>query len=223
MRRAVFLDRDGTLIRNHHYGCDPDAIELLEGVVEGLGLLKRAGYVLIVATNQSGVARGYFTEEQLAEMHRRLDQLLARQGAGIDGIYYCPHHPEGVVEAYAIECDCRKPRPGMVVRACSDLGISPEGSWFIGDILDDVEAGNRAGCRSVLVDVGSEGKPETPERVPDYVATDFLDAVHHVLMNTSDDRLATRITARTRATAPPARRPARSPAWGQDVEEVRGG
>lgn len=184
MRRAVFLDRDGTLIRNHHYGCDPDAIELLEGVVEGLGLLKRAGYVLIVATNQSGVARGHFTEEQLAEMHRRLGQLLTQQGAGIDGIYYCPHHPEGVVEEYSIECDCRKPRPGMVIRACSDLSVAPEGSWFIGDTLDDVEAGNRAGCRSVLVDVGTEGEPETPERVPDYVAADFLDAVRHVLRNT---------------------------------------
>ncbi len=181
MRRAIFLDRDGTLIRNHHYGCDPDCIELLEGVPEGLRLLRSEGFLLVVVTNQSGVARGYFTEARLQAMHRRLARLLARRGAGVDGFYYCPHHPRGVVPAYSTACDCRKPSPGMILRACADMGVDPAASWLIGDILDDVEAGKRAGCRSILLDVGTEGEPELPERVPDYVAVSFLDAVQHIL------------------------------------------
>jgi D,D-heptose 1,7-bisphosphate phosphatase len=184
--RAVFLDRDGTLIRNHHYGCDPDSIELLEGVPDGLKLLKLAGYSLVVVTNQSGVARGYFTEEQLLGMHRRLGEILEREGAGIDAFYYCPHHVEGVVPRYSHACDCRKPAPGMVLRACAEQGIDPRRSWVIGDILDDVEAGKRAGCSAVLLDVGTEGVPDDPEREPDYVAQGFLDAVYHIL----DDRFA---------------------------------
>jgi len=181
MRRAVFLDRDGVLIRNVHYGCDPDAIQLLSGVPQGLRLLREQGYLLIVVTNQSGVARGYFTEGQLEAMHMRLGEMLMDVGAAIDGFYYCPHHPGGVVPAYTVICDCRKPRPGMILRACADFGIEVASSWLIGDILDDVEAGNRAGCRSILLDVGSESAPESPERMPEYVATDFLDAVHHLL------------------------------------------
>jgi len=181
MRRAVFLDRDGTLIRNHHYGCNPDRIQLLDGVVEGLRLLQGEGYLLIVVTNQSGIARGFFTEDQLEVMHRRMAELLRRRGVHLSAFYHCPHHPDGVVPAYSVACGCRKPRPGLVLRACSDFKIDPASSWFIGDILDDVEAGKRAGCRSILLDVGSEGEPECPERVPDYVASDFLDAVRHLL------------------------------------------
>lgn len=183
MRGAVFLDRDGTLIRNHHYGCDPDAIELLDGVIQGLKLLKEAGFRLVVVTNQSGIARGFFTEAQLQEMHSRLAGLLERQGVRIDAIYYCPHHPEGTVPHYSIVCDCRKPRPGMVERACTDLHIDPTSCWLIGDILDDVEAGKSVGCRAVLLDVGTEGVPESPVRTPDYVARDFLDAVGYILRN----------------------------------------
>ncbi len=180
-RKAVFLDRDGTLIRNHHYGCDPDRIVLLDGVPEGLSLLKRAGYRLLVVTNQSGVARGYFSEEQLSVMHRRLGQMLEEQGAAIDDFYYCPHHPEGVVPRYALECHCRKPAPGMVERGIAEFGIDAAASWLVGDILDDVEAGKRAGTRAILLDVGTEGEPDRSERTPDYVASNFLDAVLHIL------------------------------------------
>ncbi|HEX2988596.1 MAG TPA: HAD family hydrolase [Chloroflexota bacterium] len=179
--RAVFLDRDGTLIRNHHYGCDPDSIEFLDGVVDGLRLLKLAGYKLVVVTNQSGVARGYFTEECLLAMHRRLGELLEREGVSIDGFYYCPHHAEGVVPQYSHVCDCRKPEPGMVLRGCEELAIDPSHSWLIGDTLDDVEAGKRAGCQAILLDVGTEGPPESPERTPDYVAKGFREAVYHIL------------------------------------------
>lgn len=181
MRKAVFLDRDGTLIHNRHYGCDPDSIYLLDGVAEGLRLLKERGFLSIVVTNQSGVARGYFTEEQLDIFHRRLNELLYRRGASIAAFYYCPHHPDGTISRYSVQCNCRKPRPGMVLKACSDLGIDPSKSWLIGDILDDVEAGKRAGCRAILLDLGTEGEPEYPEREPEYVAKDFTDAVLYLL------------------------------------------
>jgi D-glycero-D-manno-heptose 1,7-bisphosphate phosphatase len=153
----------------------------LEGVPKGLRLLKRAGYYLVLVTNQSGIARGFFTEGQLAAMHRRLGAVLEEQGVGIDGWYYCPHHPDGVVPEYSVTCDCRKPRPGLVLRACSDLGLDPSASWMVGDILDDVETGKRAGTRAVLLDVGTEGEPDRPERTPDHVALGFLDAVRYIL------------------------------------------
>lgn len=181
MRKAVFLDRDGTLIRNHHYGCSPENIELLDGVVEGLRRLKDGGFLAIVVTNQSGIARGYFTEDSLAAMHRRLNEILHDQGAGVAAFYYCPHHPEGTVPRYARECSCRKPRPGMVLRACAEFGIAPARSWIIGDILDDVEAGKLAGCRAILLDLGTEGEAEYPERAPEYVARGFLEAVQYLL------------------------------------------
>ncbi|MGE5618066.1 MAG: D-glycero-alpha-D-manno-heptose-1,7-bisphosphate 7-phosphatase [Sphingomonadaceae bacterium] len=181
MRKAVFLDRDGTLIRNHPFVCDPDGIELLDGVPEGLRLLKAAGYLLIVVTNQSGIARGFFTERQLAVMHRRLGAMLEERGAAIDGWYYCPHHPEGVVPRYARRCECRKPAPGLVLRGCGDFHVDPRSSWLIGDILDDVEAGKRVGTRAILIDLGTEGEPGRPERTPDYVARGFLEAARHIL------------------------------------------
>ena len=179
--KAVFLDRDGTLIRNRHYGCDPDQIELLDGVVGGLRELQRASYRLVVVTNQSGIARGYFDEQRLAAMHRRLAELLAAHGVGITGFYHCPHHPEGTVSGYSGACDCRKPRPGMLLRAARDHGIDLAESWLVGDILDDIEAGRRAGCRSILIDLGSEGPPETELRTPIYVARNFGDAVAFIL------------------------------------------
>ena len=179
--KAVFLDRDGTLIQNLHYGSDPLAIRLEEGVGEGLRLLKQEGFLLVVVTNQSGVARGYFTEEHVEEMNRRLAEMLEEEGASLDGIYYCPHHPDGGVPHYSIACECRKPQPGMIRAASADLGIDPAQSWMVGDILDDIEAGNRVGCRGILVDVGTEGRPENPEREPEYIARDFLDAARYLL------------------------------------------
>lgn len=179
--RAIFLDRDGTLIHNRHYGCDPDQIEIVDGVLEALRLFQRDGYQLIVVTNQSGIARGFFTEERLHAMHRRLAELFASSGVSIDGFYYCPHHVEGTVAAYSHECDCRKPKPGMILRACREHAIDPQKSWMIGDILDDVEAGKTAGCRSVLIDLGTERAPETWARTPEFVARDLLDAARYIL------------------------------------------
>lgn len=177
MQRAIFLDRDGTLVHPRHYPSRPADLLLYDGIGPGLRRLREAGFRLVVVTNQSGLARGYFGEDDLALMHAHLTRELARQGVALDGIYHCPHHPDGVVPALAIRCDCRKPRPGMVQRAAADLGIDPARSWFVGDILDDVEAGNRAGCRTVLVDLGSEAPPQHPLRRPDAVARETRHAL----------------------------------------------
>lgn len=186
--KAVFLDRDGTLIRNPHYGCDPARIELLDGVVEGLLALQRASFTLVIVTNQSGIARGYFSEQDLANLHRHLVEQLAQQSVRIAGIYYCPHHVEGIVAAYALACDCRKPRNGMLLAAAWDLGIDLHESWMVGDILDDVEAGKSAGCRSVLIDVGTEKAPTTKLRMPEYVAKDFRAAASFILRTMAQQR-----------------------------------
>ena len=173
--KAVFLDRDGTLIANRHYGSDPDGIEFLDGVVEGMRELRGAGYKLILVSNQSGVARGYFDEGAVARMHDRLQKMLNLHGAALDGIEYCPHHPEGIVPQYAVECACRKPAPGMLRRAARKHGVNLSTSWIIGDIEADVEAGSRAGARTVLVG------PEVSRLPPDYSAEDFTTAVRHIL------------------------------------------
>jgi D,D-heptose 1,7-bisphosphate phosphatase len=176
--KAVFLDRDGTLIVNRHYGSDPEAIELLPGVVEGLRSLREAGYRLVLVSNQSGVARGYFDEAAVGRMHDRLQRMLDAHGAALDGLEYCPHHPEGAVVDYASVCACRKPEPGMIRRAARKHGIDLSASWTVGDIEADVEAGRRAGTRTVLVG------PEPSRHAPDHRATDFPDAVRHILSHT---------------------------------------
>ncbi len=173
--KAVFLDRDGTLIVNRHYGSDPDGIELLYGVVEGLLELRAAGYKLILVSNQSGVARGYFDEGAVARMHDRLQRMLDRHGAALDGLEYCPHHPEGDTSPYAVECACRKPAPGMLRRAARKHGVDLSASWMVGDIEADVEAGRRAGAHTILVG------PETAQPPPDHKAEDFAAAVRHIL------------------------------------------
>ncbi len=129
-------------------------------------------------TNQAGIARGYFTEADLARMHEYLTDELTRLHVHLDGIYYCPHHPKGVISELAIHCSCRKPQPGMLLQAAADLTIDLQHSWFIGDILDDIEAGNRAGCRTVLVDLGTEALPQQALRYPEFVARDTLHALH---------------------------------------------
>lgn len=176
-RRAIFLDRDGTLVHPRHYPARPEDLEIYEGVGDRLRLLAGAGFRLVVITNQSGIARGYFTAADLHLMHDHLRGELAREGVVIDGFYHCPHHVDGVVPELAIECECRKPQPGLILQAAHDLTIDASKSWMLGDILDDVQAGNRARCRTVLVDLGTEGAPDEPERRPDFVARDTLHAL----------------------------------------------
>lgn len=168
--RAIFLDKDGTLVHNVPYNVAPERIQLMPGVAEGLQRLHAAGYTLIVITNQSGVARGYFAEEALDGVEARLRDLLAEYGVPLAGFYYCPHHPDGVEPAYATTCTCRKPAAGLLLQAAHDHDIECSQSWLIGDILNDIEAGRRAGCRTVLVDTGGETEWElSPDRMPHHI------------------------------------------------------
>ena len=176
-QRALFLDRDGTLVHPKPYPSRPEELHLYDEIGPVLRHLQKAGLKLVMITNQSGIARGYFDEIALQRMHTHLATQLAHFDAHFDGIYYCPHHPQGTIPELAIACDCRKPQPGMLLRAAEDLAIDLHLSWFVGDILDDVEAGNRVGCRTVLVDLGTEAQPTTSIRVPDFVARNTLHAL----------------------------------------------
>jgi histidinol-phosphate phosphatase family protein len=181
-RRAVFLDKDGTLVEDVPYNVDPRLVRLLPGAGDGLRRLQDAGLLLFVVSNQSGVARGLFPESALSPVEERLRGLLADCGVALDGFYYCPHHLEGVVAGYASHCDCRKPAPGLIRRAAAEHGLDLGRSWMVGDILDDVEAGRAAGCRTVLVDNGHETEwVLTPGRQPDLRAADLREAARLIL------------------------------------------
>jgi D,D-heptose 1,7-bisphosphate phosphatase len=182
LRPAIFLDKDGTVVRDVPYNADPTLIELAPGAVEGLRALSAAGYGLIVISNQSGVAHGYFAEPALDGVERRLQELLSEHGIRLDAFYYCPHHPNAAIERYRQVCECRKPAPGLVLRAASEHRIDLARSWFIGDILTDVEAGRRAGCRTALIDNGNETLWHfSPDRMPDVFAADLADAATMIL------------------------------------------
>lgn len=176
-QRAILLDRDGTLVYPRHYPSRPADLRIYGGITPHLRKLQSAGFRVVVITNQAGIARGYLTEADLEQMHAYLRSELAKDGVQLDAIYYCPHHIEGVVKEYAMRCTCRKPQPGMLLRAAADLDLDLRRSWFVGDILDDIEAGNRAGCRTVLVDLGTEAQPDRPLRTPHFVARDTRHAL----------------------------------------------
>jgi histidinol-phosphate phosphatase family protein len=181
-RRAVFLDKDGTLVENIPYNVDPSRIRLGPGAAEGLARLHAAGFLLIVVSNQSGVARGLFQEVALTAVRDRLIELLAGLGVPLGGFHYCPHHPQGPVARYAIACSCRKPEPGMILTAAREHSVSVSDSWMVGDILDDVEAGRRAGCRTVLLDTGHETLwRRSAIRRPDFVAGDLDEAARLIV------------------------------------------
>lgn len=180
--KAVFLDKDGTLVPDVPYNVDPSRIKLAEGAAEGLRLLHAANFALIVISNQSGVARGYFKEEALVAVEQRLSMLLAEIGVPLSDFYYCPHHLDGVVPQYVIACDCRKPQAGLILQAAHDHDIDLSQSWFVGDILHDVEAGRRAGCRTILVDNGNETEWELSRgRLPHHTVADLAEAARVIV------------------------------------------
>lgn len=160
---AVFLDRDGTINVDHGYVHEIDHFHFIDGVIEALIELKKMGYLLVLVTNQSGIARGKYSEEQFMQLTEWMDWSLADRGVDFDGIYFCPHHPEGSVEAYRQQCDCRKPQPGMLLAAQKELNIDMSRSCMVGDKLADMLAGRAAGVKlNVLVNSGQaltdEGK-----------------------------------------------------------------
>jgi histidinol-phosphate phosphatase family protein len=186
--RAVFLDKDGTLIEDVPYNVDPALIRLGPGAREGLPLLHQRGYRLFVVSNQPGVAHGYFPESALAAVADRLRELLAGLGLPLAGFSYCPHHPNGQRAPFAVACDCRKPAPGMIARAAEAHGLDLARSWMVGDILDDIQAGRAAGCRTVLIDNGNETEwVLTPDRRPHHTAADLAEAARIIVDHDRSD------------------------------------
>jgi D-glycero-D-manno-heptose 1,7-bisphosphate phosphatase len=145
-------------------------------------LLNENGFVVIVASNQAGIAHGYYREEDAILFHQAMKENLAKEGAYIDAIYYCPHHPEAKIERYRVDCDCRKPKPGMLTRAEKELNIDLKQSFIVGDKLSDIEAGKRAGCKTIMVRTGQGVEELKSNEIDcDYVANDLYDAVQHIL------------------------------------------
>jgi len=184
-RRVVFLDRDGTLNRDVGYPGHFGQIHFYPAAADAVRKLKESGYAAVVITHQSGVGLGYFTEESLSDLHRQFAAALAGEGARLDGIYYCPHHPDSPDETYRRDCSCRKPRPGLLLRAASELNLDLEGCAMIGDKVDDILLGRSVGARSILVltGYGKEARgilAESP-RPPDFIADGILQAVDWVL------------------------------------------
>lgn len=197
--KAVFLDKDGTLVEDVPYNVDPGRITLQPGAREGVRALAAAGYKLAVVTNQSGIARGLFEPRALGPVAIRLQMML---GVQLAGFFHCPHHPEGVVPDYAVACSCRKPEPGMILNAARAIGADLGESWMIGDILHDVEAGNRAGCRTVLIDNGGETEwADGPYRRPTFIARD-LAAAARIILSQEQPFAPSKVAGHARGAAP---------------------
>lgn len=181
-RVALFLDRDGVIVEEVHYLSDPAQLSLIPGSAEAISHLNRNGIPVIIVTNQSGIARGYYPPSRVDEIHGRLSSLLAVHGAHIDRYYYCPHHPTEGFGPYLGSCECRKPRPGMLLKAAAELGLDLSRSYMVGDKLSDLEAGVNAGCRAILVRTGcgrvvSCSLNNAEELVNIHVADDLFEAV----------------------------------------------
>lgn len=185
LRSAVFLDRDGTINQEVKHLKSPDQLKLLPGAANAIRRLNRSGTLAVVITNQPVVARGDVSLKGLEKIHARLESQLGADGAYIDGLYFCPHHPDsgftGEVVELKISCNCRKPEPGLIDQACRDLGIGRQNSWMVGDTTSDVEAGRRAGLRTVLLRTGQAGSDAKYAVRPDYTAPDLEDAVDWIL------------------------------------------
>lgn len=182
MQKAVFIDRDGTLIKDIPYNSNPELIKFEEYAIEFLQQLKEKNFLLIVVSNQDGVAHGYFTEEDVYKMHEAIRRMLSPSFVQIDAFYYCPHLLHGEIKAYALDCDCRKPKPGMIHKAAKAFNIDLDQSWMIGDILNDIEAGNTAGCKTIFINNGNETEwVLKQERTPGYEVNNLQQAAEIIL------------------------------------------
>ncbi len=186
MNKAVFLDRDGTVNEEVGYLTDLEKLRLIPGAGAAVRTMNEAGFKVILVTNQSGVARGYFTEQLVHEAHARLGALLKAEGARIDAVYYCPHHPRAGNSHYTVDCDCRKPKTGLIDRAVKDLSIDILHSYMVGDKWSDVELAQRAGVHAVLVESGfahDDPGNRRPEHVrdPDFIARDIAEAADWII------------------------------------------
>lgn len=181
MRTAIFIDKDGTLIDDVPHNVAPEKIRLSQHAGAALRLLRKQGYALFVVSNQSGIGLGLFDESALWMVREKINTLLDTEDVWLDGFYYCPHWHNSPIARYAIACECRKPAPGMLALAARQHGLSLNQSWMVGDILDDVEAGRRAGCGTVLIDNGNETEwRQSRLRRPDLRCTDLLQAAYAI-------------------------------------------
>ncbi len=180
MRKAVFISLGGALVDVGERIGKPPA--LVRSASRAIPLLRGAGFGLIVVAHEPDVAFGLTSEEDVDEKGRRLGAALERLDGKLGAFYYCPHHPQASISEYAVDCMCRRPQPGLIIRAASDLGIDLAASWVVGDLLDEIEAGHRAGCRAVLVDTGSETDWRvTRYRVPNYLTGDLAKAARLII------------------------------------------
>jgi len=177
--RAVFIDRDGTINKNTGYIDSPDRFEIYPGVAEGIKKLKDNGFKIIIITNQSGIARGFFTVENLDEIHKKMNDILAKKDVKVDAIYFCPHHPDE-------KCDCRKPNTALFEKAIKEHNIDTYSSYMIGDRMLDVEAGSKIGVKTVLVPEKKDmvkKEIEESEINPDYISKDFMSGAEWIIEN----------------------------------------
>lgn len=175
MNKAVFIDRDGVINEDlGKYVANPDEFVFLPGAIEALKKLHDSDYKVIVITNQGGIGKGVYTEKDLAAIHSKMHKMLEKEGVKLDGVYYCPHHPN---EA----CECRKPRLGLINKAIKEHRIDPKRSFFIGDKTSDIKAGKDVGCRTFLVRTGYAGHDRAYDVEPDFVVSDILEAVNIIL------------------------------------------
>lgn len=162
MRKAIFLDRDGVINVDHGYVGKIQDFEFLPGVIDSLAYLKRSGFLLVLVTNQSGIARGFYTEQDFHTLTAHMQNVLQEHDASFDGVYFCPHHPQAQIEAYRQNCSCRKPLPGMFIQAQQELNIDMANSWMVGDHASDLKAAQAANI-SNLVLVGEHLEKELPK------------------------------------------------------------
>jgi D-glycero-D-manno-heptose 1,7-bisphosphate phosphatase len=193
MKKAVFLDRDGTVNEEVGYLRDLSMLTLIPGVGRAIKKLNDAGFLVVLVTNQSGVARGYFPESLVAEAHGRLEGLLSKDDARLDAVYYCPHHPTAGTTMHTRVCDCRKPGTGLIDQAARDLAIDVSRSYMVGDKWSDVELGHRAGATSILVRSGfaaDDPGNARPEHVadPDFTARDLSEAADWIIAHSEEGR-----------------------------------
>ena len=187
MKRAIFLDRDGTLNVDVGYLHKLEQLELFPWTGDALRLLKRAGYLLVIVTNQAGIARGLIDPKFIEVAHAEMRRRLQAAGADLDGLYFCPHHPGGSVPEWSVDCRCRKPSPGMIDDAVAELGIDPRQSWVIGDKWLDVQLGHAAGAKSILVRTGwgAQQERDRPQgQHVDAVCDNLIHAVSVILGGT---------------------------------------
>ena len=177
-QRAIFLDRDGVINKEVNYLSDPEDFILIEGTIEALKLLKQKGFLLIVITNQAGIARGFFDEKTLGSIHKKMEDLLNQENIFLDKIYYCPHHPD-----FTGECNCRKPKPGMIFNAKDKFNIDLSESYLVGDTLNDIETGHNANCKTVLVltGYGREERKKINNIKPDFIFNNLYDFAKKII------------------------------------------